>query len=99
MIRPRPPLMLALLLAASLRCVLPNPDHCYNLALDSHGWCSAQYGEDRPYCSPCAAEHNGCVSEEPSQAECSQYSPPPPSETETGETETGETETGETETG
>jgi hypothetical protein len=82
-------------------CTLPNPNHCYNLAADPHVWCTAHYGEERPYCSPCTAEHNGCVSEPPSEDECPGFSRP--AETESGaETETGsetETETGsETET-
>ncbi|MFO7565718.1 MAG: hypothetical protein R6X02_23955 [Enhygromyxa sp.] len=111
----RPRLLAALLTVAfslglgASACVLPNPDHCQNLALDADAWCSAQHGDARPYCSPCTAEHNGCVAEEPSEAECPQYSPRPESETGTGtgtgtegtdsgpETETG-TET-ETETG
>lgn len=76
-------------------CVMPNPNHCQNLALDPNVWCSAHYGEDRPFCSPCTAEHNGCVSEEPSEAECPEYSPRPASETDTGATDTGATDTGE----
>jgi hypothetical protein len=95
-------------------CVLQNPNHCWNLALDPNVWCSARFGEEQPYCSPCTAENYGCVSAEPSETECPEYSLRPNTETETesgatetdsGETETGsetdsgETETGETETG
>ncbi|HLT40812.1 MAG TPA: hypothetical protein VK034_31260 [Enhygromyxa sp.] len=72
-------------------CVVINPHHCDNLAPDPNVWCVNHY-DDRPYCSPCAADYNGCVSEEPSEDECPQYSRP--AGTETGETETGETETG-----
>lgn len=74
----------------SSACVLPNPDHCLHLALDSHAWCLAQYGDDRPYCSPCAAEQNGCVSAQPSPSECSTHSRQPETETDTEtDTETG----------
>lgn len=85
-------------------CVLPNPDHCQNRALDPHAWC-AYYYEQRPYCSPCAAENNGCVGEEPSEVECPAYSSPATetgAETETGTEETDtdtNTETGTEETG
>lgn len=79
-------------------CTLANPEHCFNIAYDYNGWCAYYYPE-RPYCSPCEADNNGCVADEPSMDECPQYTAPA---TETGsetETETGsETETGETET-
>jgi hypothetical protein len=81
-------------------CVLPNPNHCQNLAIDPNVWCTEHY-EDRPYCSPCMADNNGCVSEQPSEDECPEYTPRPDTETDSGgATETGatETETGATET-
>jgi hypothetical protein len=87
---------------AANACVLPNPNHCQNLDLDPNAWCSYYYGQERPYCSPCAAEANGCVSQEPSEDECPAYSR---SETDTGgtESESGDTESEsggtETETG
>lgn len=99
-------LALALLIGFGLglgasACVLPNPNHCQNLAVDPNAWCSAYY-EDRPYCSPCEADNNGCVGEEPSEDECPAYTPRP--ETDSGEeteTDSGEeSETGDaTETG
>jgi hypothetical protein len=84
-------------------CVLPNPNHCHNLAIDPNVWCAARF-EDQPYCSPCVADNFGCVAAEPSTADCPEYTPSEATETgDTGETEdtgeTGETEdTGETET-
>ena len=86
----------------SSACVLPNPNHCQNLAVDPNLWCSTYYGEERPYCSPCTADNNGCVSEEPSEDECPAYTPSLDTETDTGETAETETVTGdetETETG
>jgi hypothetical protein len=69
-------------------CVLPNPNHCQNLAVDPNVWCGAHYGEERPYCSPCTADNNGCVSEEPSAEECPEYTPQPDAETDS-ETDSG----------
>jgi len=80
-------------------CVLPNLDHCVHLAIDPHAWCFARYGEDMPYCSPCASENNGCVSDHPAPNVCSTYSPPANTDTDTGETGTSETGTSETDTG
>lgn len=86
-------------------CTLPNPNHCFNLAVDPNAWC-ATLDEARPYCSPCAAANYGCVADEPTSEDCPWYTTPDP-ETGTGEsgTETGTggetgTETGgATETG
>ena len=85
-------------------CVLPNPDHCHNLAIDPNVWCAARF-EERPYCSPCEAEGYGCVADEPTAEACPEYTPSEASETgdtgsetgDTGSTETGDT--GSTDTG
>lgn len=79
---------------AANACLLPNPDHCQNLALDPNAWCRAHHGEQRPYCSPCEADDNGCVSAEPSKAECPGYSPLPSEESDS-ETETDSGESGQ----
>lgn len=76
-------------------CLLPNPDHCIHKAPDANAWCASVY-DDRPYCSPCAAENNGCVAEEPTETSCPSYTAPPldtGTDTDTGEDETG-TDTG-----
>ena len=72
-------------------CVLPNPDHCQNLDADPNAWCSTRYADERPYCSPCEAEHHGCVAAEPSEDECPEYTPEPAPQT---DSDTGTTETG-----
>jgi hypothetical protein len=81
-------------------CVVPNPDHCFNLAIDANAWCAA-VSPDRPYCSPCAADNNGCVAQEPDPDDCPAYTAPAESGTAGTETDTGtETSTGtETDTG
>lgn len=58
-------------------CTLPNPDHCLHRAIDSNAWCAGQDAE-RPFCSPCAADFNGCVAEEPTPESCPSYSAPAP---------------------
>ncbi|EDM75280.1 hypothetical protein PPSIR1_41279 [Plesiocystis pacifica SIR-1] len=73
-------------------CVLPNPDHCLHKAVDTNAWCAEQDAE-RPYCSPCAGDHHGCVAEEPTQSSCPEYSAPAPAEADT-DTDTGLEETG-----
>lgn len=77
---PRPrrlALALALMLGASVgACTLPNPDHCLHRSADADAWCAEHEGE-RPWCSPCAAEHHGCVAEAP--LDCPEYSPAPSS--------------------
>jgi hypothetical protein len=83
-------------------CVVPNPEHCFNLAIDTNAWCAA-FQPERPYCSPCAMDNNGCVAEEPDTDDCPAYTAPAESGTAGTETstETGsgtETET-ETDTG
>lgn len=82
---------LALLLAAGLGvgaatvsgCRVPNEDHCLHKAVDSNEWC-AENEEGRDFCSPCEAEHHGCVKEEPTEKECPEYTVPPLEETGTG---------------
>jgi hypothetical protein len=71
-------------------CTVPNPDHCFNLAPDTNAWCAAVHPE-QPYCSPCAADNNGCVADEPDPDECPAYTAPPAesgTDTDTG-TESG----------
>jgi hypothetical protein len=80
-------------------CTVPNPDHCFNLAIDTNAWCAAVHPE-QPYCSPCAADNNGCVADEPDPDDCPAYTAP--AESGTAGTETGtdtETETSSTDTG
>ena len=82
-------------------CVLRNPDHCFNLAADTNAWCADAHPE-QPFCSPCEAENNGCVAEEPSEDECPEYSAQPPdtgTDTGTGTGETGGTGTDTGESG
>ena len=57
-----------------LSCKVPNLDHCYNRATFPNSWCIENH-ESRPYCSPCEAEQNGCVREEPDPEECPEYIP------------------------
>jgi hypothetical protein len=81
-------------------CVVPNPQHCFNLAADTNAWCAA-FQPERPYCSPCAADNNGCVADEPDPDDCPAYTAPAESGTagtDTG-TDTGGTESGGTDTG
>jgi hypothetical protein len=68
-------------------CVVPNPDHCFNLASDTNAWCAA-FGPERPYCSPCAVDNNGCVAEEPDPDDCPAYTAPAESGTAGTETST-----------
>ncbi|PRQ09436.1 hypothetical protein [Enhygromyxa salina] len=92
-------------------CQLPNPNHCQNIALDANAWCGAVYS-DEPYCSPCEADNNGCVADEPTASECPAYTAPAPdsgtgteSDTDTSTDEGTDddadagTDTGATETG
>lgn len=63
-------------LALAAACTLPNPDHCLHRSADANAWCA----ENEPglaYCSPCSAEHHGCVAESPTAAECPEYSAEP----------------------
>jgi hypothetical protein len=95
-----PAFVLGTIFALAQACVIANPDHCFNLAIDTNAWCEAVH-PDQPYCSPCKAENNGCVAEEPDPDDCPSYTAPM-TETGTGtgtdtDTETG-TDTG-TETG
>lgn len=72
-------------------CTLPNPDHCLHRAADADGWC-AQVDPARPYCSPCASEHHGCVAELP--LECPAYSPAPSESDESTSDESSESSAG-----
>jgi len=63
-------------LASAAACRIDNPDHCFNRSSDSHAWCANTYADDRPLCSPCAAEFNGCVEAEPTPDECPRYVAP-----------------------
>jgi len=67
-------LVLTALLAAG--CRAENLDHCVHRAEDADAWCSVNHS-GTPYCSPCAAMHNGCVAEAPSPDECALLSPEP----------------------
>ena len=67
-------------------CRIPNPDHCVHRHIDSDAWC-AETSPERPYCSPCAAEHHGCVDAPPDAEECPAYAP----DTGTGSTGGGTT--------
>jgi hypothetical protein len=83
-------------------CILPNPNHCQNIAINPNAWCGSIY-PDEPYCSPCEANNNGCVADEPDRDDCPAYTVPAPGTgtgtgTESG-TDTGDTSTGETSTG
>ena len=62
-----------------LSCVVPNQDHCFHQAVDPHAWCEDQSDGVRPYCSPCMAEHQGCVDSVPDAVECPEFEPPPDS--------------------
>lgn len=76
-------------------CTLPNPDHCLHRAADADAWC-AQADSARPYCSPCASEHHGCVAELP--LECPTYSPAPSDESSSeGESESSDSDSSESE--
>jgi hypothetical protein len=61
-------------------CIVANPEHCFNLAIDTNAWCALVHPE-QPYCSPCAADNNGCVADEPDPDDCPTYTAP---STETG---------------
>jgi hypothetical protein len=79
-------------------CTVANPNHCFNLAIDTNAWCAAVH-PDQPYCSPCEADNNGCVADEPDPDDCPAYTAPP---AESGTAGTGtETDTGtdDTDTG
>jgi hypothetical protein len=94
-----PAFALGLCLAVADGCTIANPNHCFNIAADTNAWCATVHPE-QPYCSPCAAENDGCVADEPDPEECPAYTAPP-AESGTGGSESGtETDTGtETETG
>ncbi len=66
---------LAPLLLALVACRLPNEDHCLHKDVDANGWC-AQQDPDRPFCSPCAEDRNGCVATEPTEESCPSYTSP-----------------------
>jgi hypothetical protein len=67
---------LSLLSIAFVGCTLPNPDHCLHRSADANAWC-AEHEPARPYCSPCTAEHHGCVVESPMTTECPEYTAEP----------------------
>jgi hypothetical protein len=82
-------------------CRVPNTDHCLHQAIDANAWC-VDHEEGRDFCSPCEAEHHGCVNEEPTEDECPEYSAPAPAETgsDTGDVTGTGTDTGtDTDTG
>lgn len=54
-------------LAALFGCSVPNQDHCS--VNDGDASCK-QRGDDRPYCSKCVGENNGCVFEPVSDPMC-----------------------------
>jgi hypothetical protein len=93
LVKPLRPVSLAFVLGLGLgglsfgACTVPNPNHCFNLAVDTNAWCAAVHPE-RPYCSPCAADDNGCVADEPDPDDCPAYTAPP-AESGTAGTETG----------
>lgn len=99
-----PGFCLGLGLALAQACVIANPNHCFNLAIDTNAWCATVH-PDEPYCSPCAAENDGCVATEPDPDDCPAYTAPMSESDSTGSSETAETggvETGtetDTETG
>jgi hypothetical protein len=69
--------------ASAGACTLANPNHCFNLAIDPNAWCEAVH-PDEPFCSPCVADNNGCVAQEPDPDECPTYTQPPATGTDTG---------------
>jgi hypothetical protein len=77
-------------------CTIPNPEHCFNLAVDANAWCNA-FMPERPYCSPCAAGNFGCVADEPDPDDCPAYTAP--AESGTAGTDTGTDTDAETDTG
>ena len=83
-------LALPLAALALLGCRLPNEDHCLHKDEDANAWC-AQRDADRPFCSPCEIEQQGCVQAEPTEDSCPDYTSPG-TDTVTG-TDTG-TDTG-----
>ena len=94
-----PAFALGLLTSLIGSCTIANPNHCYNLGIDTNAWCAAVHPE-QPYCSPCEADNNGCVADEPDPDDCPAYTAPQESGTgtETAGTETGDTGGTETET-
>lgn len=56
-------------------CRLPNEDHCLHKDEDANAWC-ARRDADRPFCSPCEGEQQGCVATEPTEASCPEYTSP-----------------------
>jgi hypothetical protein len=82
-------------------CQLANPNHCQNIAIDPNAWCGAVY-PDEPFCSPCEADNNGCVADEPNQTDCPAYTVPASetgTDTDTGTDSGDDTDTSGTETG
>lgn len=78
------------LLAAA--CTLPNPDHCLHRSADANAWC-AEHEPERPYCSPCAGDHHGCVAESPIPAECPEYSAEPVESSDSSDSDTSDSDT------
>jgi hypothetical protein len=77
-------------------CTLANPDHCQNIAIDPNAWCASVH-PDQPYCSPCEADDNGCVADEPSRDECPAYTAPAPDTSTGSDSDSGdESETSDT---
>lgn len=101
-----PLLAVAAVAGALASCRVPNRDHCLHKAVDSNAWC-ASIDEERSFCSPCEAEHQGCVKDEPTAEECPAYSAAPADETGsssgsesgTGTDGTGDSDSGESDSG
>jgi len=55
---------LLLLAALSPACSVANPDHCANLEGDAT---CEQRGQERPWCSMCVGDNDGCLAERPAE--------------------------------
>ncbi|WAS96963.1 hypothetical protein [Nannocystis punicea] len=76
--------VLLILALAAGACRIPNPDHCVHKDVHSDAWC-ADNSPERPWCSPCVADGNGCVKTQPDPDACPSYEP----DTTTGDDTTG----------
>lgn len=79
------PAALGLALALAGACRISNEDHCVHKDLDADAWCAANV-KDRPFCSPCEADHHGCVAQQPGNSDCPAYHPDGYQPSEGGET-------------
>lgn len=73
---PRLTVAFGLALGVAAGCRVPNTDHCLHKAADSNAWCADEHS-GLGFCSPCEADNNGCVAQEPTEDECPDYSAAP----------------------